>query len=361
MALYKRPGSKYYWLNLVFEGERHQISTKCKNKRDAEQVEAKYRVDLAERKVGLVSRKKMPTFEVAATEFLEHSEANNIASTHRRYVTASKAPIAFFRKAVNRITKEDVEDFVSWRKKQTCKPPARKLVKSPATTTKKPISAATINRELAFVRIVFNRLIERDYVIKNPVFKFKFLKENEDTFRVLERSEDNVYLIACSQPLRDIATVMLGSGLRPSEVFSLKKTDVNFDTGFLSITSGKTKAARRKVPMMSSVRKVLATRMNTPGIYLFEGGRGGDAGKPIVKLTNSHLRAVERSNLESFRLYDLRHTFASRCVEDGMDLVTLKDILGHSTIKMVLRYAHPSEQHRAEEMARIEKKRAAAM
>jgi len=49
-----------------------------------------------------------------------------------------------------------------------------------------------------------------------------------------------------------------------------------------------------------------------------------------------------------FRLYDLRHTWATRAAEAGIDLVTLAALLGHSKIQMVLRYAHPTQQHQTQ-------------
>ena len=74
--------------------------------------------------------------------------------------------------------------------------------------------------------------------------------------------------------------------------------------------------------------------------------RGGTNGeKPIVKLNAAHNDAVSRSQVKRFRLYDLRHTFATRATEAGVDLVTLAALLGHSRVQMVMRYAHPTEEH----------------
>lgn len=72
-------------------------------------------------------------------------------------------------------------------------------------------------------------------------------------------------------------------------------------------------------------------------------------------MNNAHDRALKRSGLRPFRLYDLRHTWATRAAMSGIDLVTLAAMLGHSRIQMVLRYAHPTEQHQAEAMRRLER------
>jgi len=58
-----------------------------------------------------------------------------------------------------------------------------------------------------------------------------------------------------------------------------------------------------------------------------------------------------------FRLYDCRHTFATRALEAGTDLLTLAAMLGHSSLKMVMRYAHPSEERKAEAMRMIQMSR----
>lgn len=357
MALLKRDNSKYWWLDFEFEGSRHQLSTKCANKRNAEKFAAAYRTQLANDKVDLKPKKsELPTFEQAAKDFLSWSEKSQKQSTYHRYETSSKATIKYFgNRRVNEIDRESLEKFVSWRMNQKKKPPVRKLQKNKQARSKREIKPATINRELAFLRIVFNRLIDRDVIAKNPASRFKFLPETNEQTRVLSEAEIKVYLMACSQPLRDVATVMLETGMRPSEVCNLKKSDVNLEQGYIKISDGKTKSARRRIPMSDAAEKVLRVRFDkTPNEYLFAGGKKGEGEKPLIKLNNAHNGAVIRAKLKPFRLYDLRHTFATRACEAGIDLVTVKDLLGHARLEMVLRYSHPTEKHRFDAMRKIE-------
>jgi integrase len=90
-------------------------------------------------------------------------------------------------------------------------------------------------------------------------------------------------------------------------------------------------------------------------LFIFSGGRGGsDLSKPIVKLNNAHRGVVTSAKVKPFRLYDLRHTWATRAAMAGVDLVTLAAMLGHSRIQMVLRYPHPTEEHQFQAMRKIE-------
>lgn len=190
----------------------------------------------------------------------------------------------------------------------------------------------------------------------NPVSRVKFLKEDNENFVVLTPEEEKLYLMAASQPLQDVATLMLECGCRPDEIYNLTKEDVNLDHEFLIIQTGKTKAARRKIPLTQKAIKVLRSRIeNAKGDYLFSGGRGGKLKtRPIVKLNNAHNGARKRAGLRKFRLYDLRHTFASRMAMAGVDLVTLAALLGHSRVQMVMRYAHPVEEHKIDAIRKLE-------
>ncbi len=91
---------------------------------------------------------------------------------------------------------------------------------------------------------------------------------------------------------------------------------------------------------------------STTGAYLFP--KLNDPNSPLPNINQAHKRAIKQAGLRRFRLYDLRHTWASRAAMSGMDLVSLAALLGHSKIVLVQRYAHPTEQHQAEAMRRLE-------
>lgn len=364
MTLYKRGG--VWWMNFWVDEYHVQKTTKCTNKRDAAEVERAYRTQLAKGEVGLETRKPAPMFSAAVKEYLAWSEHEHAAhpNTHKRYETSSKALLRYFGDTpLDQIAPDDVEKFKTWRIKQKKSPRKRKVPKvattSKAATTLMP---ATVNRELACLKILFNFYIKSDVLMRsNPVSRVKFFAEHNEHTRVLSQDEERLYLMAASQPLQDVATLMLETGARPEEVCRLRREDVNLDQGYLSIPFGKTKAARRKIPLTGRASAALQKRMaKEKGEYIFAGGRSAsDGGKPIVKLNAAHNGAVTRSGVRQFRLYDLRHTFATRAAEAGVDLVTLAAMLGHSRVQMVMRYAHPTEEHQFNAMKKMEAYRAA--
>ncbi len=146
--------------------------------------------------------------------------------------------------------------------------------------------------------------------------------------------------------------------MRCGEVYQLRRQDVSLEKGYLKVAKGKTKSSVRRVHLSDEAQKVLRHRLNRfTGENLFP-QNDIDGCKPTDSLDKTHLHTVRNLKL-NFRLYDARHTFASRAVENGIDLLVLASILGHSNLKMVMRYAHPSETFKADAIKRMEQNRKA--
>jgi integrase len=342
MALFKRGG--VWWFQFFYRNKRFQESTRQGNKKVALDIQAARRTALAKGEVGIKPRKAVPRFDVAIKEFLAWSQENHMAhpQTHRRHIISSLPLLAYFKKAaLDLITPEDVENY------------KRKRIVTISSKTKRLLKPATVNREMATLRLLFNQNIRNDVVFTNPVRKVKFLEEHNEQTRVVGFEEQEKYLVECSQPLRDVAALMLETGMRPEELYRLRVDNVNLKAGWLFNPSGKTKAAKRKVPLTRSASTILQKRLSkAKGPYVF--GSESDPDQPITKLNKPHCTAVKRSKVARFRLYDLRHTFATRAIEAGVDLITLAALLGHSRIVMVQRYAHPGEEHKADAMRKLE-------
>lgn len=347
MHLFKRTlsngkKSKVWWFEFVHRGVRYRESTKLKSRREAQDLASAFRLRLIEGELNVNRKRTAPTFAAAMAEFLEWSRGYHQAhpNTTLRYETSSRPLLKFFGQAlIDTITPEDIERYRRRRKDYTSERTGRKL---------KP---ATINRELAALKALFNFFVKQDLITRNPVSRVQLQAENNEQMRVLSFEEENLYLAACSQPLRDVAIMMLETGMRPEEVYRIHRKNVHIEKGYIFNPHGKTKAARRKITLTGRAIDMLKGRIEA-GSYLFP--HKDDPEQPMIKANHAHYGALKRSGLDHFRLYDLRHTFATRFIEAGGDLVTLAAILGHSKIQMVMRYAHPTEGHQATAIKKME-------
>lgn len=329
-----------------FDGELIQQSTKCKIKTDAETVERTYRTQLALGKVGIKPKKEIPTFKQAADEFLEWSKVSHAEkSTAKREKFAVELLANYFGKTkVDAIETKDIEKFVVWRSNQI------------SQKTRCPITRGTVNRELITLKKIFKRLVNDEILFKNPSIPVKLLKENDAEFHVITDDEERLYLMACQQPLQDIALLMLETGMRCGEVYRIRRDEVFLNKGFLKITKGKTKASIRQIHLSERAKDVLRYRLNKfKGDYIFP--QNDEDFRPAINgIEKMHRRALERLKMK-FRLYDCRHTFATRAIESGIDLLTLSQLLGHNGLKTVSRYAHPSESFKAEAIKKMQNRK----
>jgi integrase len=334
-----------YWFELVFEGKRYQKSTKERNKFKAEGIAAKFRTSLAEKRVGIIERKPAPQFAGAMADFLSWSleEHKEHYQTYRRYLISSKALLKYgsFKRPLDEITPSHIEDYKIWRSRQKRK------------NTKRLLKPATVNRELACLKAMFNYALKERHDFRNPVSEVAFLSENNEQTRVLTFEEQRKYLQVASDVLRDVATLILETGMRPEEVFRIAPGNVSVDQGYVYIPFGKTKAARRRIPLTKTSQAVLKARIDTAkGTYIFPHRK--DLNRPMTSVKTAHSSALANSKVPAFRLYDMRHTWATRAAEGGMDMPTLAALLGHSKLNMVMRYAHPQEKHQIEAVKRLE-------
>lgn len=345
MALYKRKTSKYWWMKFTFDGQLRQRSTYVKNKRDAELVESAYRTELALGKVGIEPKKKAPLFKDAVEDFLKLAKVKHTAKqrTYDRYYFSCQPLKKYFgTKKSDQIKSKDVEGYILWRSRQISR------------RTGESISRETINYEMMILKKIFNRLVESRQLRENPAAKISRLPKNERTFHVLSVKEEAAYLLACPQPLQDIADLMLQTGMRPNELYELKRQHFYPEKKFLQVVNGKTESSNRKVWLTEKALLILNRRLDKfAGVQLFPANDCD--GQPATRdLSPVHRKTIKSLKLK-FRLYDCRHTFATRAVEAGTDLLTLASILGHSNLSEVMRYAHPSENLKNEAIQKMQK------
>jgi integrase len=217
------------------------------------------------------------------------------------------------------------------------------------------VSAAGVNRDLASLRYMLNFAVRQGHILRNPVIGIRFLPEGPGMMRVVSHEEQVRYLAAANPLLRDVATMMLETGMRPEEVFTIRKENLHLYRRHLFVPVGKTKFARRNVPLTDDTIEILKRRLaKAEGPFLFP--HRHDPNRPLTTMKTAHDAALREAKIEPrFRLYDLRHTFGSRSAMAGVDLATLKELMGHSNISVTMRCVHPTPEHKQEAVRKLER------
>jgi integrase len=210
------------------------------------------------------------------------------------------------------------------------------------------VAVATINRELATLRRIL--YLAHDWNEIAAVPRIKMLKGERSRDFVLSHQQEKTYLEAAPQPLKDVAILLLETGLRLGEALALKWTDIELDPangkrlGYLFVREGKSKNARRHVSLTSRAQEMLVNRsLESKSEYVF----ANQAGKPYLVTSLDHLHKKLRADLQlpnDCVIHSLRHTFLTRFGEAGADAFTIKKVAGHSSVTISERYIHPTPE-----------------
>jgi integrase len=339
----KRGTCGVYWYKFMWNGELIRESTRQGNDNVARQMEAAHRTALAKGEVGIREKQSAPTLvEFCEKRFEPWAESVTTQKTWRDFyrvgLSAIKeyAPLASLR--LDAITSERIAEFSSYRRA-------------------KGLQISSVNASLRILRRVLRIAVEWGELPAAP--KIRLLAGENHRERVITAEEEARYLAAANPLLAEVASVLVDSGLRPEECYRLmweSITWVNGRHGTFLVTHGKTKAARRVLPMTPRVRGLLESRWEAAGNPL-EGfvwpapTKSGHMEPSALK--KQHAKALKVSKVRPFVLYSLRHTFLTRLGESGCDAWTLARIAGHSSIAISSRYVHPSEDAVLSAMSRL--------
>lgn len=320
--IYQKIKNGNWYVDYFFNGRRVRQMI-GPSKKLAQAVLSKRLTEVAENKHLDVKKEQKIKFKDFAHTYLEtHAKPNKRSwrTSDEKYLR-NLIPV-FGENFLYEITPEAVERYKAQRKEK--------------------VSVASVNRDLALLKCMFNKAIAWGYASDNPVRKVKLYKENNWRIRYLEKEEIEKLLAASPFTLRAILIVALNTGMRKSEIQNLKWNDVNYERGYITLYQTKN-GEKRFVPINKSVREaLLSIRKNPEGAYIF----CGKDGQPF-NFRKSFETALKKSGINGFRFHDCRHTFASHLVMAGVDLNTVRDLLGHKTLGMTLRYSHLSPDHRA--------------
>jgi len=200
------------------------------------------------------------------------------------------------------------------------------------------VSGSTLNRELALLKHMFRLAIDWDlYMDLNPVRRVKYIQEFNIGTRVAGSEEEEKLIQNAAPFLQDLIRFDLNTGLRVGELFSLRWFSVDLDAGILNVFAPKTQKTRA-VPINPEARRILeAWALNRKNEFVFY---NQDTDKPFVDLKAGFALACKKAGITGVTWHILRHTFASRLLALGVDIVTVQQLLGHSTLMVTMRYLH---------------------
>ena len=317
-----RKRGNVYYISYSLNGKQIQkaISTDIKL---AIAVLQKRKVEIAEGKHLDIKKTPKVKFEYFVDEYLEvHSKPNNKSYLKSDYPNLNGLKKYFSGKCLDEITTEDIERYRAVR--------IGKVTKS------------TVNRVLNCLSSLYNRAIEWGKASNNPMSKVKLFKVPEKRIRYLEKEEIDKLLLNCCEHLKPIVIVALHTGMRKSEILGLKWHDIEIKRGIIHLLDTKN-GEKREVPMNEVVQKTVINVLKNPeSQYVF----CNKDGKPYGNVRKSFATALKKSGITNFRFHDLRHTFASQLVMSGVDLNTVRELMGHKSLEMTLRYSHLSPDHK---------------
>jgi integrase len=267
MSIFKR--GNMYWYHFIFNGQHVQASTKQGNPRVARQMEAAHRTALAKGEVGIIAPKAAPMFADLAKRFVAHVEARH---------ENKPQTVLFYTAKLNRLLSH--EPFRGVRADRI----DEGLIENYIVARRAAVGPATVNRELATLRRILRLAYEWKEIQRVP--RIRLLNGERTRDFVLSRKQEEMYLAACPQPLHDIAVLMLETGLCIGEALNLEWSDVVLKPikgsrfGFLRVREGKSKNARRVVPLTDRASAMLAARFSAHGSPLVFANRKAHATSP---------------------------------------------------------------------------------
>ena len=203
------------------------------------------------------------------------------------------------------------------------------------------VSPRTINYELTTMSHAFNLAIrEWELVSDNPVKQIKKERVSNYVERWLTLDEENRLLKASPKWLQDIIIFAINTGLRQSEILDLKWSQVDMERQTITIFEQKNREVDT-LPLNATVIRLLQAKWNilagSDG-YVFPNSLNERKGNRL--LLKAFYKAIDRATITNFRFHDLRHTFATRLVQNGVDLYSVQKLGRWKNVTMVQRYAH---------------------
>ena len=329
MTVRKR-GSRFHYDFRIRTHRYRGAIPEARTKAQAQQAEVKIKNKIYERKYGKISASQNFA-EFVTNTYLPWARANKRSSRDDE-LHANVFCRHFGKKALNEIDQQMIEDFKVERMKTITR----------YGRQRKP---ASVNRELAILSGIFSMAVDYEEIAQNPCRKIEALPENNQRTRHLSFEEEDRLFAALTgerEYLRGLVTVAIYSEPRRGELLKLRWSNVDFDLNVIYFTETKTNRDR-SVPMEPIVQKALLELRDqtVDSEYVFT---NPDTATRYTDIKKSFSAACREAGITNFTFHDLRHTFGTRLADAGVDVVKIKELMGHASIVTTMRYIHATDQ-----------------
>ena len=347
--IYQRGKRKIYWFRFRFAGRIVHESARTTSKMIARAAERQRRTELERKWNKLEKRELPPTFNTAATKWLEDRKASLAASTTETY----RAALAHLRRSFGALlicdfTVQEVARYQGMRKTAGA-------------------AAATINKEV----ICLGSILKKYGLWAELGLDVRMLEEAEVGTALTQEEETRLLIEAAKvgnaghnqgrwSPIFTVTQLALNTGLRHSEIRRLQWQNVDLCNRLLKVVESKTRAgAGRYVPLNGPALAALDTwAARFPNriaqTFVFPSCENGKIrlDRPIANWRSAWRRICKAAGLPQLRFHDLRHSTATKLLENAVPYATVAQILGWSAttaVRMAKRYGHirPEAQRRA--------------
>ena len=318
MSIYQR-GDVWYYLFYI-NGRRYRGSTKTINEKQAERVEARKRV-AAEQGESL-RPKRVPLLREFASSFEEWLDKTTLADkTKSDYKNGGrlilKTSISGMR--MDQITADDVE------------------------TTNFHESPHSRNCAIRTLRRMLGKA--RDWKLLREVPRVKTVKVFPRD-RMISVEDEKRLLAVAKRPLQDVLTIMLDSGMRNGEVIRMRWENIHWDDAFYFNPKGKTRKARRPVPLSERViallRNIQQKQSRPREGWVFPSKKSPSGYIGLSGLEHIFRKLARMLGIpDALKLYCARHTFGTVAMAETKDPGLVKEVMGHESLTTTMGYLHP--------------------
>ena len=313
----------------------------------------------------ITEKSKLKLEELINTHYKPWVEANRETGKETMAILYSSFS-QFFKKPVDEL---QVSEFEEWRTKRK----------------NEGAKSATINRLMTALKAAINWGVEHNIIESNPLSRIKPLQERDskevvryltpdERARLLsaldkreariraERKSHNKWLADRNKEtlppitkrfvdyLKPLVLLAMNSGIRRGSLLSLKWGDINLESKIITLQAAITKAGKiQRLPMNQTFINTITSWKKqsvdtAPSALVFPSTV--NKGEQMTDIKSAWETVLKTAEIKNFRFHDLRHDFASQLVMKGVDLNVVRELLGHTDMKMTLRYAHLAPENK---------------